>query len=115
MITPAKASTARSTFISLSLSFAQTIARCSPRPRVGSCGPGQMAACPGHDASRIHGAGRARDDLSAAQQEQRRNAADAEFGCDCGLLVRVDLEQPNIRLELDGGLLEHRCHDPAGP
>src|SRR6476659_7340315 len=69
---------------------------------------------PSLEGARIHGAGGLRHRLALREDDHRRDAADAVAAGQRRLLVGVDLEEPEARLERLGGALEGRRHGPAG-
>src|SRR5215469_1739803 len=111
--TPANASTARSTFMSVSPFLKQFRDLWSVLAALSGC-RGKLRAHPGNDPPRIHRSCGPRQDAPASEQEQGRNARDAQLRGDARFLIGVELDEPDIRFELACRLLEHRSHDPAG-
>ena len=72
-----------------------------------------MGFHPGHDATGVHCTGLLGDDATVRKQHDCRNAADTEFCHQLLLFVGIDLEKPEIRLQLGGRLLEGRRHGRA--
>src|SRR3569832_653231 len=70
---------------------------------------------PVHDVGRTHRAGLTRDLAPLPEQDQRRDAADAELRAYARRLLGVELGAPQPRLQLRRGLLEGRRHHFAGP
>ena len=74
----------------------------------------EMRARPVDDAPGIHHACCSGYNPSAAEQQQSRNARDPEFGGDPRLVVRIELDEPDVRFEFSSSFFEHGRHRPAG-